>query len=246
MFVAERIAHTFHGNGRHLKPKLCKELYRPFPSRAKHPCDARIVARNVLDQCTANPLQPVLLRYDHHGKVAIGDAIGNRPGEPNNLVIRDSDGCSLRTGQELRKCFRAPCSMGPSVGAKELPHRFDFLYLCVTNEHGFFEPNICGSCRCLATSASACAAGHREGNCPFDDGAKKENQKIPPFPLHYLRTPGACRNPPVLLLNRRPNHGTCEMEGSEMKMPFSNCEAYVGVKQAQRIEIARSPAGARP
>jgi hypothetical protein len=27
--------------------------------------------------------------------------------------------------------------MLPSVGAKELPHRFDFLYLYVANEHGF-------------------------------------------------------------------------------------------------------------
>ena len=37
-------------------------------------------------------------------------------------------------------------------------------------------------------------------------GPKFGEEKIPSLPLQYLTVPGACRKPPVVLLNRSPKH----------------------------------------
>jgi hypothetical protein len=51
---------------------------------------------------------------------------------------------------------------------------------------------------------------------------------------------------PGLVAQSPPKPLTWEMEGNQMKMPFSSCEAHGLIKQAQRIEIAQSLAGERP
>nr|WP_266172015.1 hypothetical protein [Dyella subtropica] len=95
-----------------------------------------VVTRNVLNQPSTNTLTPVCGRYDQHGEIPVGYAIGNRPGKANDLSIYDSDRCPLRVGQKQRELFSVPHPVSPPVGAEKLSNRFDFLQLDIANKHG--------------------------------------------------------------------------------------------------------------
>ena len=65
-------------------------------------------------------------RHNNHGEIAVGEAVRDAPGEPNDLARVHRNSCALRCCHQLREPLGRLNTMRPAVRAQQQPRGLDF------------------------------------------------------------------------------------------------------------------------
>jgi hypothetical protein len=86
---------------------------------AKDPRHSDVISHDCPDQSTTHAFPAVILGYDHHRNVAIGQPVAKRTHEADDLVILDRNESPLRSSYEVTKVACVRHAVGPPARLEE-------------------------------------------------------------------------------------------------------------------------------